>query len=109
MTTETYAGRTYRDVAKSIDHSLLRPEPDDESVADGCRRAARYDVASVCVKPVDVARAAAILAGTDVKVGTVIGFPHGSSGPATKGFGAPSAPPDRAGELGMVVDMGPHA
>src|SRR3990172_7285773 len=74
MTTETYAGRTYRDVAKSIDHSLLRPELDDEFVADGCRLAARYDVASVCVKPVDVARAAAILAGTDVKVDMVIGI-----------------------------------
>src|SRR3990172_7003612 len=100
MTTETYAGRTYRDVAKSIDHSLLRPELDDEFVADGCRLAARYDVASVCVKPVDVARAAAILAGTDVKVGTVIGFPHGSSVPAAKGFESPRALADGGGWQG---------
>src|SRR3990170_196394 len=106
MTTETYAGRTYRDVAKSIDHSLLRPELDDEFVADGCRLAARYDVASVCVKPVDVARAAAILAGTDVKVGTVIGFPHGSSVTATKVFESQRALADGAVELDMVIDIG---
>ena len=45
---------TYRDVAKTIDHSLLRPELDDAFVEDGCRLAAEYDVASVCVRPADV-------------------------------------------------------
>jgi deoxyribose-phosphate aldolase len=106
MTSETYAGRTYRDVAKTIDHSLLRPELDDAFVADGCRLAATYDVASVCVKPVDVVRAAAILAGTDVKVGTVIGFPHGSSVTATKVFESQRALADGAVELDMVIDIG---
>jgi deoxyribose-phosphate aldolase len=106
MTTETYAGRTYRDVAKTIDHSLLRPELDDAFVDDGCRLAARYDVASVCVKPVDVVRAAAILAGTDVKVGTVIGFPHGSSVTSTKVFESQRALADGAVELDMVIDIG---
>jgi deoxyribose-phosphate aldolase len=106
MTSETYAGRTYRDVAKTIDHSLLRPELDDAFIADGCRLAARYDVASVCVKPVDVVRAAAILAATDVSVGTVIGFPHGSSTTATKVFEARKALDDGAVELDMVIDIG---
>ena len=106
MTAETYAGRTYRDVAKTIDHSLLRPELDDAFVEDGCRLAARYDVASVCVKPVDVVRAAAILSGTDVKVGTVIGFPHGSSVTATKVFESQRALADGAVELDMVIDIG---
>ena len=106
MTTETYAGRTYRDVAKTIDHSLLRPELDDDFVADGCRLAARYDVASVCVKPVDVVAAAAILAGTDVAVGTVIGFPHGNHLTATKVFEARKALEDGADELDMVIDIG---
>ncbi len=46
---------TYRDVAKTIDHSLLRPELDDAFVEAGCRLAAEYDVASVCVRPADVA------------------------------------------------------
>ena len=106
MANETYAGRTYHDVAKTIDHSLLRPELDDGFVEDGCRLAARYDVASVCVKPVDVVRAAVILAGTDVKVGTVIGFPHGSSVTATKVFEAQRALADGAVELDMVIDIG---
>jgi deoxyribose-phosphate aldolase len=106
MSNETYAGRTYRDVAKTIDHSLLRPELDDAFIEDGCRLAARYDVASVCCKPVDVARAAVILAGTDVKVGTVIGFPHGSSVTATKVFEAQRALADGAVELDMVIDIG---
>jgi deoxyribose-phosphate aldolase len=97
---------TYRDVAKAIDHSLLRPELDDDFVEAGCRLAAEYDVASVCVRPVDVARAAAILAGTDVAVGTVIGFPHGSNATETKVFEAHRALADGATELDMVIDIG---
>ena len=41
---------TERDVAKAIDHSLLKPELDDAFVEEGCRLAAEYDVASVCVR-----------------------------------------------------------
>ena len=74
---------TERQLAKTIDHSLLKPELDDAFIEAGCRLAAEYDVASVCVRPNDVKRAAAILDGTDVAVGTVIGFPHGSSTTAT--------------------------
>ena len=95
-----------RDIAKAIDHSLLRPELDDDFVEAGCRLAAEYDVASVCVRPVDVRRAAAILAGTNVKVGTVIGFPHGSSTTATKVYEAHRALEDGATELDMVIDIG---
>ena len=61
---------TERDISKTIDHSLLRPELDDAFVEDGCRLAARYDVASVCVRPVDVVRARRLLDGTEVAVGT---------------------------------------
>ena len=77
---------TERQLAKTIDHSLLKPELDDAFIEAGCRLAAEYDVASVCVRPVDVKRAVAILDGTDVAVGTVIGFPHGSSTTASKVF-----------------------
>jgi len=97
---------TERDIAKAIDHSLLRPELDDAFVEAGCRLAAEYDVASVCVRPVDVVRATAILAGTDVKVGTVIGFPHGNGKTATKVFEARQALADGAVELDMVIDIG---
>jgi deoxyribose-phosphate aldolase len=97
---------TERDIAKTIDHSLLRPELDDAFVADGCRLAAAYDVASVCVRPADVARAAAILAGTDVAVGTTIGFPHGNHLTETKVLEARRALADGAVELDMVIQIG---
>ncbi|MBA3796928.1 MAG: deoxyribose-phosphate aldolase [Chloroflexi bacterium] len=97
---------SYRDIAKAIDHSLLRPELDDAFVEDGCRLALEYDVASVCVRPVDVARAREILAGSDVAVGTVIGFPHGSHRTETKLFEARQALSDGATELDMVIDIG---
>jgi len=97
---------SYRDIAKAIDHSLLRPELDDAFVEDGCRLALEYDVASVCVRPVDVARAREILAGSDVAVGTVIGFPHGSHLTETKLFEARQALSDGATELDMVIDIG---
>jgi deoxyribose-phosphate aldolase len=97
---------TERDIAKTIDHSLLRPELDDAFVEDGCRLAAEYDVASVCVRPADVARARAILEGTDVAVGTVIGFPHGNHRTETKVFEAERAIADDATELDMVIQIG---
>jgi deoxyribose-phosphate aldolase len=97
---------TERDVAKAIDHSLLRPELDDSFVEEGCRLAAEYDVASVCVRPADVTRARAILDGTDVAVGTVIGFPHGSHATETKVFEARRALADGATELDMVIQIG---
>jgi deoxyribose-phosphate aldolase len=104
--TFTVENLTERQIAKTIDHSLLRPELDDSFVEAGCRLAAEYDVASVCVRPVDVRRAKAILAGTAVAVGTVIGFPHGSSTTATKVFEANRALSDGATELDMVIDIG---
>jgi deoxyribose-phosphate aldolase len=97
---------TERDIAKTIDHSLLRPELDDAFVEAGCRLAAKYDVASVCVRPADVRRAAALLAGTDVAVGTTIGFPHGNHRTETKVFEAQRALADGATELDMVLQIG---
>jgi deoxyribose-phosphate aldolase len=97
---------TERRLAKTIDHSLLRPELDDDFIADGCRLAAEYDVASVCVRPTDVRRAAELLAGADVAVGTVVGFPHGSSTMETKVFEAREALAAGATELDMVIDIG---
>jgi deoxyribose-phosphate aldolase len=95
----------YRDVAKAIDHSLLKPELDDAFVEAGCKLAASYDVASVCVRPRDVERARDLLAGTTVAVGTVVGFPHGSSRTETKVFEARMALQNGARELDMVIDI----
>ena len=97
---------TERQLAKTIDHSLLKPELDDAFIEDGCRLAAEYDVASVCVRPDAVLRAKAILDGTDVAVGTVIGFPHGDSKTETKVFEARQALADGATELDMVIQIG---
>ena len=102
----TIADLTERDIAKTIDHSLLRPELDDAFVEDGCRLAAKYDVASVCVRPADVRRAKAILDGTDVKVGTTIGFPHGNHTTEAKVHEARRALADGATELDMVLQIG---
>jgi deoxyribose-phosphate aldolase len=106
MATIDFDSLSERDIAKAIDHSLLRPELDDAFVDDGCRLAAGYDVASVCVRPVDVRRAVALLHDTDVAVGTVIGFPHGGQPTATKVFEARQALVEGATELDMVIQIG---
>ena len=103
LTAETI---TVERVAKTIDHSLLRPELTVDEVLAGCDLAARYDVASVCCRPIDVSRCVERLAGTDVVVGTVIGFPHGSNLTATKVFEAQRALEQGAVELDMVLQIG---
>jgi deoxyribose-phosphate aldolase len=97
---------TYEDVAKTIDHSLLRPELDDQFIEDGCRLAAKYQVASVCCRPADVPRAVNLLAGSGVAVGTVIGFPHGGTTTEVKVFEAEQALRNGATELDMVINIG---
>ncbi len=97
---------TEREIAKTIDHSLLRPELDDAFVEDGCRLAARYDVASVCVPPVHIRRSTLILGGTDVAVGTVIGFPHGYTTTADKVTETERALAAGAIEIDMVIQIG---
>ncbi len=97
---------TYRDIAKTIDHSLLRPELDDTFIAQNILLAAEYDVASVTMRPVDVVRAVEMLAGTDVKVGTVVGFPHGNHLTASKVFETQRALEQGAREIDMVLLIG---
>ena len=104
--TVTIETLTYEQIAKTIDHSLLRPELTEQEVAAGCELAQRYHVASVCAKPCDVPLAARLLNGSDVKVGTVIGFPHGSSTTETKVFEARQALERGAEELDMVLNIG---
>jgi deoxyribose-phosphate aldolase len=97
---------TYEQLAKTIDHSLLRPELTETDVVAGCELAMRYRVASVCVKPCHVQLAAQLLAGSDVEVGTVVGFPHGNSKVATKVFETQLAVADGATEIDMVLNIG---
>lgn len=97
---------TYEQLAKTIDHSLLRPELTQADVISGCQLAHQYNVASVCVKPCHVHIAAEQLKDSDVKVGTVIGFPHGSNRTAVKVAEAHQAMDDGAVELDMVLNIG---
>jgi len=97
---------TYAQLAKVIDHSLLKPELTEQDVIDGCRLAAKYHTATVCVKPCHVRLAAEVLNGTDVKVSTVVGFPHGSNLTAIKVAEAQAAMEDGAVELDMVLNIG---
>ena len=97
---------SYEQLAKTIDHSLLRPELMLSEVQEGCELAARYDVASVCVRPADVELAAELLPGSSVAVGTVVGFPHGAHTTATKVFEAEHALAAGASELDMVINIG---
>lgn len=97
---------TYDAIARRIDHSLLGPTLTDVELDEGCRLAARYGVASVCIKPHAVKRAAELLAGTGVGVGTTIGFPHGGHTTEAKVFEAQKAMDDGATELDMVVNIG---
>ncbi len=97
---------TYAELAKTIDHSLLKPELTESDVRAGCELARQYHVASVCVKPCHVALAADLLRESDVAVGTVVGFPHGSSTTSTKIFEAQDAIANGAVELDMVINIG---
>ena len=97
---------TYAEIAKMLDHSLLQPRLTDAELEQGCRLAREYDVASVCIKPYFVRRAAAILAGSAVAVGTTVGFPHGGHLTRIKAAEAGEAIEDGARELDMVVNVG---
>jgi len=97
---------TYTQMAKMIDHSLLQQTLTDAELDRGCLLAREYDVASVCIKPYYVARAAQLLAGSTVAVGTTIGFPHGGHVTAIKVAEAERALADGAVELDMVVNIG---
>ena len=96
---------TCQEIAKMIDHSLLRPELTTDDVIHGCEIAKKYHVASVCCRPADVPLVAQALAGSGVKASTVIGFPHGSHATAVKVFEAEQAIRDGAEELDMVINI----
>jgi deoxyribose-phosphate aldolase len=97
---------TYQQLAKVIDHSLLRPELTEADVIAGCELAAKYHVATVCVKPCHVKLAKQVLKDSDVKVSTVVGFPHGSNLTVIKLAEAEAAMDDGAVELDMVLNIG---
>ena len=94
------------DLAKFIDHTLLKADATAEDIVILCGEAAEYHFAAVCVNPVYVDLAAHVLAGTGVKVATVVGFPLGAVMPAVKVFEAREAIIRKADELDMVMSIG---
>ena len=97
---------TPHDIAKMLYHSTLQPFLTDEDIRKGCGLALRYDTASVCARPCDMPLVASLLRGSDVKVCTVIGFPHGTHRTAIKVAEAKQALADGCTELDMVINIG---
>ncbi len=97
---------TYAELAKMIDHSLLHPTMTDADLEAGCKVAAQYQVASVCIKPYAVRQAVEWLCGSGVLVGAVIGFPHGNSATESKRYETQLACADGAAEIDMVINIG---
>ena len=97
---------TKEELAKMIDHTQLSPLAGRKDIEKICSEAKKYGFASVCVNPVHVALVASLLAGSDVKVCTVVGFPLGADAAEDKAFQAENAVKNGAGEIDMVIDIG---
>lgn len=96
---------TYDQVAKMIDHSLVNPTLTVEQLEEGLQLALAYDVASVSILPYYMPRCAEALAGSTVRPGTTVGFPHGSHRTSIKVAEARQAIADGAVELDMVCNI----
>jgi deoxyribose-phosphate aldolase len=92
-------------LARYVDHTLLRPEATEPEVRRVIEEAAEHAFASVCIPPVHVPLAAGLLAGTPVRVGTVIAFPLGYSHPAARRAESLQAIADGAEELDTVLNL----
>ena len=89
-----------------IDHSVLKPTSTVQEVKDGAAIALKYQTAAYCIRPSDVSLASKLLSGSDVKVCTVIGFPHGTTDTTSKAFEAAEAVRNGAHEVDMVINIG---
>jgi deoxyribose-phosphate aldolase len=98
--------RAVSDIAKMIDHTLLRPEATPGDIERLCSEAIQYGFHSVCIQPFWVPLAAASLAGAEVKVATVIGFPLGATFSRVKVFEAMEAMVHGCQELDVVMNLG---
>lgn len=94
------------DLARLIDHTLLKPEATEEQIRRLCAEAREYRFAAVCVNPTWVRLCAEELRGTPVKVCSVIGFPLGATTPEVKAYEAQRAIADGAQEVDMVINIG---
>lgn len=93
-------------LAKYIDHTLLKPEALEKDIIKLCNEALRYDFATVCINPSHVVIAAKLLKDSNVKVCTVIGFPLGANTTAVKIFETENSIKNGAQEIDMVINIG---
>ena len=94
------------DLARMIDHTLLKPDATQDQIAQLCFEARKYGFASVCVNPTWVELCAKLLEGSPVKVCSVIGFPLGATAPEVKAFETQNAIDHGASEIDMVINIG---
>jgi len=97
---------TRSNLARYIDHTLLRPDATEMDVRRLCEEAIQHGFFAVCVNPINVAVAAQCLKGSGVKVCSVIGFPLGATPSEIKAAEARRAAADGADELDMVLNLG---
>lgn len=97
---------TAESLAAVIDHTVLRPESTEGDVARLCEEAMEWGFATACVNPRFVAQAVSLVAGTEVGVCSVAGFPLGASTPKSKAYEAAEAFAAGAGEVDMVIPVG---
>jgi len=93
-------------IARMIDHTLLKPDATPQQIAQICAEAREYGFAAVCVNPVYVAQAAALLLGSATVVCSVAGFPLGATSTAVKVFETRQAIADGAREIDVVISIG---
>lgn len=98
--------QTESEIARLIDHTLLKPEASREDIQKLCEEAVDYGFASVCVNPWNVSQAAELVRGTEVRVCAVVGFPLGASLSIVKAFEAGEALKSGAQEIDMVINLG---
>jgi deoxyribose-phosphate aldolase len=94
------------DIARMIDHTLLKADASQDQIAQLCYEARTYHFASVCVNPAHVKLCAQLLKGSDVAVCTVVGFPLGATPATVKAFETQQAIRDGASEIDMVINIG---
>lgn len=94
-----------REFAKTVDHTLLKPDAPEGDVYQLCEEAARYHFAAVCVLPCYVRLAARELRGTDVKVATVVSFPFGADTTLVKAAAVREAIQGGASEIDVVMNV----
>src|SRR5918997_1662826 len=94
-----------REFAKTVDHTLLKPDATEEEIKKICGEAARYHFAAVCIPPCYVRLAAKELRGTDVKVATVVSFPFGNDATAVKTAAVREAITRGASEIDVVMKV----